>query len=102
MAPSSTKQWTVTGTDKGFDGLVYGEAQVPKVGENDVLVKIQGASLNYRDLIIPLVCPPKVQQNAPPDQNPIQDTTLTRPSSPIGPIPLPPKTARGPRLRRRR
>ncbi|KAJ0108977.1 hypothetical protein J7T55_005525 [Diaporthe amygdali] len=53
MAPSTVKQWTVTGTDKGFDGLEFGDAPVPKVGENDVLVKIQGASLNYRDLIIP-------------------------------------------------
>lgn len=55
MAPSTVKQWTVTGTDKGFDGLEFGDAPVPKVGENDVLVKIQGASLNYRDLIIPKV-----------------------------------------------
>ncbi|ROV95617.1 hypothetical protein VSDG_05316 [Cytospora chrysosperma] len=54
MAPSSMKQWTITSAEKGFDGLEYGDVQVPKVGENDVLVKIQGASLNYRDLIIPL------------------------------------------------
>ncbi|KAI3393738.1 hypothetical protein diail_3784 [Diaporthe ilicicola] len=53
MAPSTVKQWTVTSLEKGFDGLVYGDAPVPKVGENDVLVKVQGASLNYRDLIIP-------------------------------------------------
>ncbi|CAN8105179.1 unnamed protein product [Discula destructiva] len=53
MAPSTTQQWTVSGTEKGFDGLEFGEVQVPKVGENDVLVKINGASLNYRDLIIP-------------------------------------------------
>lgn len=49
------KQWTITGTEKGFDGLEYGDVQVPKVGENEVLVKINGASLNYRDLIIPKV-----------------------------------------------
>ncbi|KUI72021.1 hypothetical protein VM1G_07750 [Cytospora mali] len=54
MAPSTMKQWSITGTDKGFDGLEFGDVQVPKVGENDVLVKIQAASLNYRDLIIPL------------------------------------------------
>ncbi|KAI1493804.1 putative zinc-containing alcohol dehydrogenase [Biscogniauxia mediterranea] len=53
MAPATQKQWTVTGTDKKFDGLVYGEAPVPTPGENEVLVKLQGASLNYRDLIIP-------------------------------------------------
>lgn len=55
MAPSTVKQWTITSTEKGFDGLEFGEAQLPKVGENDVVVKIQGASLNYRDLIIPKV-----------------------------------------------
>lgn len=58
MAPSTMKQWTVSNAEKGFGGLEYGDAQVPKVGDNDVLVKIQGASLNYRDLIIPMVCHP--------------------------------------------
>ncbi|KAI1504023.1 putative zinc-containing alcohol dehydrogenase [Biscogniauxia marginata] len=53
MAPATQKQWTVTGTEKGFDGLEHGQAPVPTPGENEVLVKIQGASLNYRDLIIP-------------------------------------------------
>ncbi|KAL2782562.1 hypothetical protein BJX66DRAFT_177256 [Aspergillus keveii] len=53
MAPSSQKQWTVLNADKDFDGLKYDDAPVPKVGENEVLVKLHGASLNYRDLIIP-------------------------------------------------
>ncbi|PSR92362.1 hypothetical protein BD289DRAFT_364697 [Coniella lustricola] len=53
MAPSTMKQWTITSTEKDFDGLEYGDVSVPKVGDNDVLVKINGASLNYRDLIIP-------------------------------------------------
>ncbi|KAK1142830.1 hypothetical protein N8T08_007264 [Aspergillus melleus] len=47
------KQWSVVSKDKDFDGLAYGDAPVPKVGENEVLVKFHGASLNYRDLIIP-------------------------------------------------
>lgn len=56
MAPPQTmKQWTITGTDKGFDNLEYGDVDVPNVGDNDVLVKINGASLNFRDLIIPKV-----------------------------------------------
>lgn len=53
--PPSQKQWVVERTDKDFDGLVCREAPVPKVGDNDVLVKLRGASLNYRDLIIPKV-----------------------------------------------
>jgi NADPH:quinone reductase-like Zn-dependent oxidoreductase len=50
------KQWSLTGTDKDFDGLAYGDAPVPSVGENEVLVKLHAASLNYRDLVIPKVC----------------------------------------------
>lgn len=47
------KQWTVAGRT-GFDELKWDEsAPVPKLGENDVLVQFHGASLNYRDLIIP-------------------------------------------------
>ena len=39
MAPSTTKQWTVTGTE-GFDALKFDEsAAVPEVGDKDVLVK---------------------------------------------------------------
>ncbi|RYO84197.1 hypothetical protein DL766_008279 [Monosporascus sp. MC13-8B] len=53
MVPSSQKQWSVSGKDKDFDGLQLVDAPVPKVGENDVLVKLHAASLNYRDLIIP-------------------------------------------------
>lgn len=55
MAPSTMKQWVVEGQNEEFDGLIYQDALVPKVGENEVLVKIHVASLNYRDLIIPKV-----------------------------------------------
>ncbi|ORY55911.1 uncharacterized protein BCR38DRAFT_451866 [Pseudomassariella vexata] len=53
MAPTTQKKWTLSGQDKGFDGLTYGDAAVPKCGENEVLVKLNAASLNYRDLVIP-------------------------------------------------
>lgn len=53
MAVSTTKQWTVTGTNEGFDGLTFEDATIPQVGENEVLVKLHAASLNYRDLVIP-------------------------------------------------
>lgn len=53
MAPSTTKQWTVEGSN-GFDSLTFNEkAPIPKLAENDVLVHFYAASLNYRDLIIP-------------------------------------------------
>ena len=55
MSPSTTKQWTVQGQN-GFDSLKFNEkAEVPQLGENDVLVHFFAASLNYRDLIIPKV-----------------------------------------------
>jgi len=39
MAPSTQKQWTVQGKE-GFDSLKYAsDAAIPKIGENDVLVK---------------------------------------------------------------
>jgi NADPH:quinone reductase-like Zn-dependent oxidoreductase len=49
------KQWIVQDKEHDLDGLVFKDAAVPKVGENEVLVKLQAASLNYRDLIIPKV-----------------------------------------------
>ncbi|KAK3994432.1 hypothetical protein QBC44DRAFT_322676 [Cladorrhinum sp. PSN332] len=52
--PSTQKQWVTSSTDKNFDGLVYEtSAPVPKPSPTQVLVHIHGASLNYRDLIIP-------------------------------------------------
>ncbi|KAI0458915.1 hypothetical protein F5B21DRAFT_371961 [Xylaria acuta] len=51
--PSTQKQWTITGTGKEIETLQYGDAEVPKMGESEVLVKMHAASLNYRDLIIP-------------------------------------------------
>ncbi|KAI0379387.1 NAD(P)-binding protein [Hypomontagnella monticulosa] len=53
MAPSSTKQWSVTGNDKAFDGLQLVDAPIPALGDSEVLVKMHAASLNYRDVIIP-------------------------------------------------
>ncbi|KAM0692137.1 hypothetical protein Q7P36_008338 [Cladosporium allicinum] len=50
--PSTQKQWKVTELT-GFDGLKFAtDAPVPQIGEKDVLVKFQAASLNYRDLAI--------------------------------------------------
>ncbi|KAF4968731.1 hypothetical protein FZEAL_10345 [Fusarium zealandicum] len=54
--PETVRQWCVTAQDgkDGFDALKFSEEPLAKVGDGQVLVKIQGASLNYRDLIIPL------------------------------------------------
>lgn len=46
------KQWFIKGQEKGFEGLEFLEVPVPKVGENEVLVKLHAASLNYRDVAI--------------------------------------------------
>ncbi|KAM7199188.1 zinc-containing alcohol dehydrogenase [Rhypophila sp. PSN 637] len=52
--PKTQKQWVVKDTEHGFDGMVLEkDAPVPQVGETDVLVRMHGASLNFRDLIIP-------------------------------------------------
>ncbi|KAI5859809.1 NAD(P)-binding protein [Durotheca rogersii] len=52
MPPSNTKQWYLPGKGTGFDSLAFIDAPVPKVGENEVLVKLHAASLNFRDLAI--------------------------------------------------
>mgnify|MGYP001954880488 CR=1 FL=1 len=54
MVPTSTKQWVIQGQN-GFEDLALIEAPIPPVGENEVLVRLRGASLNYRDLVIPKV-----------------------------------------------
>ena len=55
MAPTTTKQWTIQGQN-GFESLKFNEkAEIPRLGENEVLVHFYAASLNYRDLIIPKV-----------------------------------------------
>jgi hypothetical protein len=38
MAPTTTKNWVITGTDKDFDGLELQDAQIPKLSENEILV----------------------------------------------------------------
>jgi hypothetical protein len=53
MAPTTQKQWSVKGKENRFDELKFEEGEIPAVGDNDVLVKLHGASLNYRDLVIP-------------------------------------------------
>lgn len=89
--PQSQKQWLVQGKDKGIDGLVKQDnVPIPEVGENEVLVRLRGASLNYRDLIIPRACI-SVPLNAE-----AQDQHST------GNVPLPPGPPRRPRLGRRR
>ena len=56
MAPSipkTSKGWTVQGQGS-FDNLKFNETNIPDLGDTQVLVKFHAASLNYRDLIIPL------------------------------------------------
>ncbi|KAI4140980.1 MAG: hypothetical protein L6R39_005564 [Caloplaca ligustica] len=52
MAPTTTKQWTVAGKG-GFNRLKLDDkAQIPPLGDHEVLVHFHYVSLNYRDLII--------------------------------------------------
>jgi len=53
--PTTTKAWSVRGVD-GFDkSLVFRpDVPIPSLSDNDVLVKFHAASLNYRDVAIPL------------------------------------------------
>lgn len=53
--PSTQKQWVIQSTGRALDELVYQDASVPKLGQNEVLVKLRGASINFRDLLIPKV-----------------------------------------------
>ncbi|KAK5954795.1 hypothetical protein OHC33_004521 [Knufia fluminis] len=50
--PKTTQQWNVTGFN-GLESLTFSEQPVPELGDTQVLVKIQGAALNFRDIIIP-------------------------------------------------
>ncbi|KAH8738173.1 hypothetical protein BGZ61DRAFT_526168 [Ilyonectria robusta] len=49
--PTTVRQWNTT-DQAGFDSLKVSEQPLGELGDTQVLVKIQGASLNYRDLII--------------------------------------------------
>ncbi|PGH29587.1 hypothetical protein GX50_07665 [[Emmonsia] crescens] len=49
--PKTSKQWSLAGQN-GFESLKFTEEPVPELDDNHVLVKIQGAALNARDLII--------------------------------------------------
>ncbi|KAI8631641.1 putative alcohol dehydrogenase [Xylariaceae sp. FL1651] len=49
--PKTTRQLNVVGTN-GVASLKLSERAVPELGDNQVLVKLCGASLNYRDLLI--------------------------------------------------
>ncbi|TQV97609.1 hypothetical protein V2A60_006649 [Cordyceps javanica] len=50
--PTTVKQWHVRGTDPEFKSLEFSEQPLPVLGDSEVLVKLEGASLNYRDLTI--------------------------------------------------
>ncbi|RAL08749.1 zinc-dependent alcohol dehydrogenase family protein [Aspergillus homomorphus CBS 101889] len=54
MPAETNKQWVIRSFDNTFDCLETHEAPLPPVGENEVLVKIQAVSLNFRDASIPM------------------------------------------------
>jgi hypothetical protein len=64
--PRITQAWTVDGTGS-LDCLKLDKERVlPELSDNEVLVKIHAASLNYRDFMIPMVTMPYVYSPIPP------------------------------------
>lgn len=54
MSVKTTQAWQIVGSGS-FDNLKFNEKfEVPEVTDHDVLVKFHSASLNFRDLVIPL------------------------------------------------
>ncbi|PTB65013.1 NAD(P)-binding protein [Trichoderma citrinoviride] len=51
VIPKFVKQWNVI-KGEGFDSLQYSEQPLPEIGDSHVLVRLEAASLNYRDLVI--------------------------------------------------
>ncbi|UKZ64076.1 uncharacterized protein TrAtP1_013344 [Trichoderma atroviride] len=49
--PKAGYQWNLT-EGGGFESLKYSEQPLPQLGDSQVLVKLEAASLNYRDLMI--------------------------------------------------
>ncbi|KAI1807041.1 putative alcohol dehydrogenase [Daldinia bambusicola] len=49
--PKTTKQWNVAAYN-GIESLVYSEQSVPELGDTEVLVRIHGAALNFRDIVV--------------------------------------------------
>uniref|UniRef100_A0A8H7KDU0 Enoyl reductase (ER) domain-containing protein n=1 Tax=Bionectria ochroleuca TaxID=29856 RepID=A0A8H7KDU0_BIOOC len=47
--PDRTKQWVVERFD-GPSGLEFKEADIPKLGNHDILIKVHAISLNYHDV----------------------------------------------------
>ncbi|KAK2011695.1 zinc-binding dehydrogenase [Colletotrichum eremochloae] len=50
--PSTIRQWNVVGQE-GFQSLRFSEQMLPEFGDSQVLVRLQGATLNFRDIVIP-------------------------------------------------
>ncbi|KAK1948672.1 zinc-binding dehydrogenase [Colletotrichum sublineola] len=49
--PSTIRQWNVVGQE-GFQSLRFSEQMLPEFGDSQVLVRLQGATLNFRDIVI--------------------------------------------------
>ncbi|KAM0083285.1 hypothetical protein ACKRZS_004495 [Fusarium odoratissimum] len=55
MANTTTMKQCIVCSDKNdLDGMVFVDAPVRQVVENDVLIKLRSAALNYRDITIPM------------------------------------------------
>lgn len=56
MAPKTSPTWILP-CQNGIESLqLLEETPVPEIGDDQVLVKVHAASLNYRDIVIAKVC----------------------------------------------
>lgn len=59
MIPSTSAEWRLRGK-KGLDSLEFETTvPMPQLGPSDVLVKLEAASLNYRDVLLTQVNNPQ-------------------------------------------
>lgn len=58
MSTSAIKAWRIESQQSDLSGLVLKDGPAPdKLGDDEVLVEMRAASLNYRDLVLATVGP---------------------------------------------
>ena len=56
MAPGTARSLTISSQSEGLSGLVFRDTEIPQnLKDNEVLVELRAASLNYRDIVLATV-----------------------------------------------